>query len=311
MQLGYQLSIAGHIAFVALTFLSWPVPEDTPEAVVVSVSIVTEAPDAPQPQIPDAPTLPEPPAPPAPSPPPKPQEPEPAPAPAEQAPATLPPPQAPKVSSEISITPESAPQVDTTAPSATELDPPKEPQNEAEPKPAPDQTTTQIVTEADAATQKLPQLRPADLDVSVAAKPDPEPKPDPKPAAPVNEGVTNALQQALEQARQTSPPATPLTSVEQANFKLSVEACWNVDIGSLAANIIVTVGFSLTPDGKVDASSIRLISASGTPQEAIQSAFGAARRAILICGRGGYDLPAEKYEVWKNVELTFDPSNMR
>ncbi|MDO7707324.1 MAG: energy transducer TonB, partial [Loktanella sp.] len=40
-------------------------------------------------------------------------------------------------------------------------------------------------------------------------------------------------------------------------------------------------------------------------------AFQAARRAILRCQSGGYQLPADKYDQWKEVEITFDPSGMR
>lgn len=40
-------------------------------------------------------------------------------------------------------------------------------------------------------------------------------------------------------------------------------------------------------------------------------AFEAARRAILRCGATGYDLPAEKYGQWRDIEMTFNPEKMR
>ena len=36
-----------------------------------------------------------------------------------------------------------------------------------------------------------------------------------------------------------------------------------------------------------------------------------ARTAMLRCGASGYDLPADKYDQWREVEITFDPSGMR
>ena len=36
-----------------------------------------------------------------------------------------------------------------------------------------------------------------------------------------------------------------------------------------------------------------------------------ARRAVLRCQRGGYDLPPEKYDQWREIELTFNPEGMQ
>ena len=44
---------------------------------------------------------------------------------------------------------------------------------------------------------------------------------------------------------------------------------------------------------------------------AAQQAFEAARRAIIRCGVSGFDLPAEKYDQWQEIEMTFNPEQMR
>jgi hypothetical protein len=72
----------------------------------------------------------------------------------------------------------------------------------------------------------------------------------------------------------------------------------------------MTVGFKLLPDGRVDGD-VRQVSATGGDVGATEIAFQAARRAILRCQSGGYKLPADKYDQWKEVEITFDPSGMR
>ena len=73
-----------------------------------------------------------------------------------------------------------------------------------------------------------------------------------------------------------------------------------------------TVEFeNVSEDGKPQAGSVRMISSSGGSEAAAGQAFGAARRAILRCGARGYDLPADKYEQWREIEMTFNPDGMR
>ena len=84
-----------------------------------------------------------------------------------------------------------------------------------------------------------------------------------------------------------------------------------VDVGSQSANVTVTVAFDMEPSGRVVGSSLRMLSASGGDGAAVDTAFQSARRAILRCQGDGYNLPAEKYEQWKSVEMTFNPEGMR
>lgn len=83
-----------------------------------------------------------------------------------------------------------------------------------------------------------------------------------------------------------------------------------VDPGSDAARATVTVAFALDREGRVEGD-VRLLDATGGSQAAQDTAFGAARRAVLRCQREGYDLPPEKYDQWRAVELTFNPEGMR
>ena len=39
--------------------------------------------------------------------------------------------------------------------------------------------------------------------------------------------------------------------------------------------------------------------------------YEAARRAIIRCGAKGFQLPPEKYEQWRNIEMEFNPERMR
>lgn len=103
----------------------------------------------------------------------------------------------------------------------------------------------------------------------------------------------------------------PLSQGERARLAISVQQCWVVDVGSPEAETTVTVSFRMNLDGTVNAESIQLMSHDASDEEIAERAFLSARRAILRCQRAGYPLPEGKYEDWKEMELTFDPTQMR
>ncbi|MCH2094560.1 MAG: cell envelope biogenesis protein TolA [Rhodobacteraceae bacterium] len=108
-----------------------------------------------------------------------------------------------------------------------------------------------------------------------------------------------------------SPLGPPLSAGEQDALRAAVQDCWVVDVGSQAANVTVVVGMDMERSGRVISSTIRLVSATGGTGAAVETAFQAARRAILRCQKGGYPLPPEKFDQWKEIEMTFNPSKMR
>jgi hypothetical protein len=92
---------------------------------------------------------------------------------------------------------------------------------------------------------------------------------------------------------------------------LAIRACWLVEPGSEAARVTVTVGFDLDREGRVVDAQVRLLHAQDGPAEGVVPAFQAAQRAVLRCqGAGGYDLPLAQYGLWRQVELTFDPTGL-
>lgn len=140
----------------------------------------------------------------------------------------------------------------------------------------------------------------------------------PAAAAPAQETATvddaavqAALEAALSSATQTVPTGPPMSSGEKDALRLAVQACWNVDPGARWAQTTVTVAMDMTQDGKVVASSLRMIASEGGDASTADAAFGAARRAILLCQKDGYPLPPEKYGQWQEIEMTFNPERMR
>ncbi|MEL6167175.1 MAG: hypothetical protein AAFR35_00695 [Pseudomonadota bacterium] len=174
---------------------------------------------------------------------------------------------------------------------------------------APEEATTEIVTEAEQSEQAPQQsIRPT-------RRPD---RPLQQADAPVEQTPTEtdaAVQAALDAAARTAsrptPSGPPLTGGEKDALRIAVQQCWVVDVGSQSANVTVTVGVDMTPDGKVVGNQVRQISASGGDATAQRAAFEKARRAILRCQGSGFPLPRDKYDQWRQIEMTFNPDGMR
>lgn len=245
---------------------------------------------------------------------------------------------APRRADVISTTPtpappplvETAPTIEApAAPTEVVQDDPVEP---AETEAAPEETAPIIVTEdqtPSAAPERSirPGRRPARPEPVVASAPSETPaEPTPpraaeaEPEAPVDP-LAAAIGDALAEANATPAPAPaapsgpPLTQGEREGLRVSVSRCWN--LGSLSTEALrtrVTIFMEMTRDGKPRTDTIRLVAFDGGSEAAANQAYEAGRRAIIRCatdGRDGYELPPGKFEQWKEIEMTFNPEQMR
>ncbi len=176
---------------------------------------------------------------------------------------------------------------------------------------AQDEASTRIVTEAEKAapSQSLrPQVRPT-------RRPEPAEEPqDTQTAETPDTSVKDALAEALaaSTAEPSTPSGPPMTRGEKDALRLAVQQCWNVGaLSSEALRTTVVVAVSMTKDGKPVTGSIKQLSATGGSGAAAQQAYEAARRAIIRCGATGYNLPRDKYDRWRHIEITFNPEKMR
>ena len=181
---------------------------------------------------------------------------------------------------------------------------------------APEEAAPEIVTEAEESDDPAPRTSPRPRIRPNRPTPVPEPEltetSEPAPALPAQseQAINDALAEALGNGSEVSEP--PLTSGEKDAMRVAVSSCWNV--GSLstdALETVVVVGFSLNTDGTVKEGSLRMIGSTGGSADSAEQAYQAARRAILRCGAKGYDLPADKYSQWQDIEITFNPEEMR
>ena len=191
--------------------------------------------------------------------------------------------------------------------------------SEALDEPIPDEITAPTEAETPGTQLSRSPVPPARPDRPVRTA-EAEPAPTPAETAPedAQSAAIDDLLAGLEDEAPAPTPAAapdlpvgpPLTQGERDGLRLAVQRCWNIDPGSPAASVVVTVGFSLDQQGRVDQGSIREMAANG-PDTARDDAFQRARRAILRCQGEGYDLPVEKYAQWRDIEVTFNPANMR
>jgi hypothetical protein len=228
-------------------------------------------------------------------------------------------------------TPTDADPVEATAPAETPD--PVEPQDPVE-EVVPQDTGDVLATEATedqteplgmTSSPRPPRKPPVPAATDVAAD-QPAEEPAEQPAtetatdtAAIDEALAAALaaettDSGTEDGGNTAPQGPPMTAGEKDGLRVAVNRCWNVGaLSTEALRVTVTVYVDLDREGKPDSGSIKMATFEGGSEAAARSAFEVARRAIIRCAaqEGGFKLPAEKYEEWKELSLVFDPNGMR
>lgn len=89
-------------------------------------------------------------------------------------------------------------------------------------------------------------------------------------------------------------------------LRAQIQACWNPPVGAEnAQDLVVRVRVQFRKDGTLLSEPV-LLNRGGSPY--FQVAAESAMRAVRRCAP--YTLPAAKYDLWKDVEVTFDPRDM-
>jgi len=119
-------------------------------------------------------------------------------------------------------------------------------------------------------------------------------------------------QRAAEQPSQTAAlgasmgNAPRLSQSEIDALRAQIQACWNPPVGAEnAQDLIVHVRVKFRIDGTLSAEP-EVLNRGSSPyfRVAVESAMRAVRRCQP------YTLPAHKYEIWRDVEVAFDPKDM-
>lgn len=125
----------------------------------------------------------------------------------------------------------------------------------------------------------------------------PCPDADNRTACAVEEAVNQALDGAM------LPDSYPLTTIEEEVVSEQINKCWKPKT-KYSASIVLKV--KMNNDGTVQHDSIKLVSSFEEKDKLlVNEVFDEAKKALIDCENGGYNLPLEKYEHWQEIEMTF------
>jgi len=215
---------------------------------------------------------------------------------AEPAPKPSPPPTPPEPRSEPEPVPEPV------------VEPAPRPENEPE-KPAAKEPPEERV-EIDNAALQLPTFRPR----APKRQPEETQEFDPDEIAALLNKSPEPARRAANESESDQPATRGLASGRENTMSVSeidllrtqISRCWSPPIGVQgAADLAVRVRISLNPDGSLERPPETITRGSGGP---FIAASDAARRAVIRCQP--YNLPPDKYETWRDIHITFDPSLM-
>jgi outer membrane biosynthesis protein TonB len=223
--------------------------------------------------------------------------------------------------------PEPEPEPEAAAPPPPPPEPPPEPP--APPEPEVVETPPPPVEKPKPPEKKEPpKPKPPAL---AKAKPQAKPKP-PKPPKDFNSVLKDLTKiektpTPAKKARKPSPPKdegkpapeqpqiaerASITEIERLKQRIrqQIEPCWSPPVGaSEAENLVVTIFIRLDRRGVVlDA---RVVDAPAMALNSyVQAAADAARRAVLNPRCQPFNLPQNRYDLWKEIRFNFDPREM-
>jgi hypothetical protein len=113
-----------------------------------------------------------------------------------------------------------------------------------------------------------------------------------------------AVEEAVNQALGAMPPLSPpLTRNEEDVLAEQIQKCWKPKT-KYSASIVLNI--KMNNDGTVQHDSIKLVSSFEEKDKLlVNEVFDEAKKALIDCENGGYNLPLEKYEHWQEIEMTF------
>jgi len=318
MKSGVIFSVGLHGALIAASLFGLPIfeqPEPFDETpVFVEMVEIDEVRNAPPPE-------------PAPKPEPeKAPEPEPEPVPepvADPEPAPAPEPEVAALPPEPEPTPEPEPEPEPIPEPVVEPKPEPEPEPVVEPKPGPKPEPKPPVQKAAKAVVKKKPKPPEQFEVASLLKTladikksQPAPKEKQEAEKPEKKDFAASIRSAL---KSNSPPApynperkvsmTELDSMRRQVIE-QVTPCWYPNPGAQGAeNHIVVLKLTMRPDGMVDSAAYE-DQPRASREPAFKSAAEAARRAVLNPKCRHIKLPADKFQVWRNITINFDPREL-
>jgi len=199
-----------------------------------------------------------------------------------------------------------------------------------EPEPEPEKTEVKPEPEPE---PPPPEVKPApepEPEVAVETPPKPRKRPEfkqepPKKKEPKQDQLASILrnverlkqepeppQQAQPEAEKPGPVSRQVSVIEQNDMVRAIQqqlfSCWRLDPGAAgAADMVVEVRVALNPDGSLQRADVVDV-ARMSRDSYFRSAAENARRAIYKCSP--FRLPPNKYQIWRELTLRFNPREM-
>ncbi|MEX1147954.1 MAG: cell envelope integrity protein TolA, partial [Sphingomonadales bacterium] len=219
---------------------------------------------------------------------------------------------APEPEAEPEPEPEPEPTAVAAAPPPPEPspEPPRpDPVPEPTPAPAPPETTPEPTPQVASAAPQMRPRPPSRFDANrLAALLDKSIKEDEPVEQPRRDLDVSAI---MERSNRSEIQQARVVADLRSAIRSQVEKCWSVPAGArYAENLQVRIRIWLNPNGAL-ARPPEIMDAArgrGADGEFFRVASESARRAVQRCAP--LQLPAETYDLWKDIELTFDPSEM-
>jgi outer membrane biosynthesis protein TonB len=134
-----------------------------------------------------------------------------------------------------------------------------------------------------------------------------EPKPMPSPPPPA-EAIPDKNVMTPQGAN--LPIGARMTMTEEDALRKQLEGCWNLPIGAKDADqLMVDVFMVINPDRTLRSAQI-VDSARYSSDPFFRAMADSAMRAVRNPNCSPFELPPDKYDAWKTVTVTFDPSQM-
>jgi hypothetical protein len=119
-------------------------------------------------------------------------------------------------------------------------------------------------------------------------------------------GGSGSAQGSIGAATGRTAAALTMSEIDALNSK--IRECWSVPIGvANAEELVISVIISFNPDGTVKSIDNMRVPGVGPIYDA---AADSARRAVLQCQPYSPPLSPEKYELWSQVQVNFDPRTL-
>lgn len=132
----------------------------------------------------------------------------------------------------------------------------------------------------------------------------------PAPSQPVNEQPDMGLNEAAPVQGAQAPLGTKMTMSEQDALRAQLERCWNFPMGAKdAEDLNVEIFMVINPDRTLrDA---RIVDMARYNRDTFfRAAADSAMRAVRSPLCSPFMVPPDKYDVWKNTTVNFNPRDM-